>query len=1613
MMDSPPKLSGETIIVHHVPLVHCQIQGRQCCGPVKHPNPFCPPDNLGLTRTTSLPERDLLPQEALVYSSLIQTSSSSGSSTVSEGHHAGGGRDSLGCDFFSTLSCDSEEPTQPPASAKSRNKSSPLRRNPFLPKTGDDEEEDDEDDEGNNLNGYLEDSSFHLHGSFKTTNNKVSNMSAFSLDKLGYTSKPFMLHDSLGQVWCTKGGCLSMTEGQQGHEFRAIQHSQLHDQEPHGNNGSPLSMDWEEEEEEEEDHRMSSGVRSKPCSCCSSPEAPLPSSGRCCCSLSGNQLGYGSDSSGNSSDGVLVSFSAIYSKASNGVPAKPLNLNNSSRRSCSSSSSEPGGAFYLDLQTSPTEPLGNSSSQDKNENVPYCRRSPSVMDANCNSYALQHEDLPSSEVPDLSSCIQSQARQNYYKLVTCDLSSQSSPSPAGSSTTSCSEDHNAVSLDQPTEYFLFRRPQEEAEMEEDEKEVEEEESSRREEEENGVKKGEQRGCRSPVNMLEGQVYVNITPAMGSRSRGGVDAAERPRSRSYDRNLDVCPSLERMLSCPMRLSEGGPHSPGTRLALPPPRVTSFAEIARSRRRGTVVLAGTEASYARSQSSLELEPQPLTQCNSQGSCDTPPWPQPRPSTSQSCEARIKAEGGLSSPSEGLSSVVRYSKEQRPNSLPIQPFMFQHQLSKTQNQFLRPLLSEYINQMQGRTRGQPASQGCEEAAEGSTKSPATLPDSVRPSPLGSYSPVHQQDLPSSGTCSTCSPSPGRGRSGPQAPRSLSCPTTAATLPLWPSSWSSLQPNQVQGLSLRQEPAPPSPGSLPLKEEQTLAPLITAPTDCVNRNSLPTVTSGVLSPLDHLELIHGYGSSKRFDASDAADYTGKRPPKMYHLSPQALKWREYRRRNPLGLEDSSSLPNSLSVKRGEGRLPRRNVFNFPASSGPVWQNGQGPKSVQHHNSELPDYFSLAEKPPEEFCLSPDATSESVSIDLLQKKDLVKAINMAVDLIVAHFGTSRDPGVKAKLGNSSVSPNVGHLVLKYLCPAIRNVLQDGLRSYVLDLIIGQRRNQPWSIVEASTQLGPSTRVLHGLFSKVSQYSELTSHSMRLNAFIFGLLNLRTLEFWFNHLFTHEDIVSAHYHPWGFLPLSQGACRPLFEELLLLLQPLSLLPFDLDLLFEPRLLQKGQEHIRRKEQLCSAGLRLEQSARSTFQLMRGFSKAGTETKREAAEAREGEVGLKQDRIKQCQGDVLLENEVLKHQRDGLEPTKGKSVEKQKETMDKELKMAGPDVRLSTESGGEERGAGGIEVQMVKSADVGWDGEGKSNTKNSGEAQNVEGSWEKDNRRSEEVGPKQKDRQAGWWYQLMQSSQVYIDNSNEGSKFVKWEKRKKPAGRAPGNGAEEAEARYRWSQPPPREGVVEGAEASQLADTLKEAGGEVCSKGGDCKGTGRPLLMGSHSEPRQTELKELETQSAATGPPEEGPSQAMWWGRLFGAGTGNTVKTVKEESGFSKSSKIRLPSGWLSLDKSVLGLMAQTVGTGRRPDALPAFQTRALPTVQEAQAVVSKQQTSWSVRALCHHIATEPGHLSFNKGDVLQVLGRAEPDWLQCTLGGCTGMVPIIYVTLTEDLHGPH
>ncbi|PNJ56602.1 AP-4 complex accessory subunit RUSC1 isoform X2 [Pongo pygmaeus] len=184
------------------------------------------------------------------------------------------------------------------------------------------------------------------------------------------------------------------------------------------------------------------------------------------------------------------------------------------------------------------------------------------------------------------------------------------------------------------------------------------------------------------------------------------------------------------------------------------------------------------------------------------------------------------------------------------------------------------------------------------------------------------------------------------------------------------------------------------------------------------------------------------------------------------------------------------------------------------------------------------------------------------QKKGLLIAVSASVDKIISHFGAARNLVQKAQLGDSRLSPDVGHLVLTTLCPALHALVADGLKPFRKDLITGQRRSSPWSVVEASVKPGSSTRSLGTLYSQVSRLAPLSSSRSRFHAFILGLLNTKQLELWFSSLQEDAGLLSLLYLPTGFFSLARGGCPSLSTELLLLLQPLSVLTFHLDLLFE-------------------------------------------------------------------------------------------------------------------------------------------------------------------------------------------------------------------------------------------------------------------------------------------------------------------------------------------------------------------------------------------------------------------------------------------------------------------
>ncbi|XP_061104747.1 AP-4 complex accessory subunit RUSC1-like isoform X2 [Conger conger] len=195
-------------------------------------------------------------------------------------------------------------------------------------------------------------------------------------------------------------------------------------------------------------------------------------------------------------------------------------------------------------------------------------------------------------------------------------------------------------------------------------------------------------------------------------------------------------------------------------------------------------------------------------------------------------------------------------------------------------------------------------------------------------------------------------------------------------------------------------------------------------------------------------------------------------------------------------------------------------------------------------------------------------SLCLNEKRALLSAVSVAVEAILSQFSTSRTlvqksfRNEKAQSGDSSFNPSLGRLVLQCLCPALYGLLSDGLKPHQSDLIAGRRPNSPWGLVQASTRPGPRTQALFSLQCRVVELPQLRQSRHRFNAFLLGLLNMKLLDYWLSHLQSCDDVLTTYYRPTSFMRLSYTSCQPLFEELLLLLQPLSLLTFSLDLLFQ-------------------------------------------------------------------------------------------------------------------------------------------------------------------------------------------------------------------------------------------------------------------------------------------------------------------------------------------------------------------------------------------------------------------------------------------------------------------
>ncbi|XP_045767407.1 uncharacterized protein LOC123868813 isoform X8 [Maniola jurtina] len=220
----------------------------------------------------------------------------------------------------------------------------------------------------------------------------------------------------------------------------------------------------------------------------------------------------------------------------------------------------------------------------------------------------------------------------------------------------------------------------------------------------------------------------------------------------------------------------------------------------------------------------------------------------------------------------------------------------------------------------------------------------------------------------------------------------------------------------------------------------------------------------------------------------------------------------------------------------------------------------------------------PDEF-LSPTTHHEGRQkydlIDVSQKRALVSNVTDAVEMLIQHFSPATDQAELAFLGDSKQSPACAKIALNALCPALYAIFRDGLKENI-ETSFGAVNNSVWQMVEATARQGPITKSLNELVLRINSEDAVTEGLVKFNAFILGLLNAQSVDAWVSYVRTRESILEKHYDPDSLILagcVGESRCRALLDTLLASLEPLRLLPFSLDLMFEMRELHRSFKRI--------------------------------------------------------------------------------------------------------------------------------------------------------------------------------------------------------------------------------------------------------------------------------------------------------------------------------------------------------------------------------------------------------------------------------------------------------
>ncbi|XP_061180531.1 uncharacterized protein LOC133189134 [Saccostrea echinata] len=287
-------------------------------------------------------------------------------------------------------------------------------------------------------------------------------------------------------------------------------------------------------------------------------------------------------------------------------------------------------------------------------------------------------------------------------------------------------------------------------------------------------------------------------------------------------------------------------------------------------------------------------------------------------------------------------------------------------------------------------------------------------------------------------------------------------------------------------------------------------------------------------------------------------------------------RRKNPAeaGTKPASETNDALSGKRKSvsfaSEVSFHDISPHPSPKHRVEEaevkeatDKTGPPVLARANSTESCESSDSDVPPESFRLSPSSEQNVYSDrfdELERKRGMLIEVCQVSEVILNHFSTAKNPFDKLRLGSSADTPEIGDLILNRLCPALNQVVGDGLKPFLNGFqMFGRVNITVWKVAEISAEQGPYTRAIHDLVQQLKSNPALTSCSAKFEAFLFGLLNLRLLDYWMGYLRYSDSLTDKFYNSDGVIVLSRTCHERAYDEMLISLQPLSVLPFQLGL----------------------------------------------------------------------------------------------------------------------------------------------------------------------------------------------------------------------------------------------------------------------------------------------------------------------------------------------------------------------------------------------------------------------------------------------------------------------